>query len=103
MLTRIWDALQEPHDDHDKTLQYLMKGFGTEHFELAMYHALASYARALGDAETAQLALEHLRQEQQAADRLGPLIAPLAARAAGAAVQGPEPVAVVEVSREPSE
>jgi ferritin-like metal-binding protein YciE len=82
MLTRVWDALHKPHDGPDRTLQDLLKGFGTEHFEVAMYQALEAFARTAGDAVTARLAAEHLWQEQEAAERLRHFIAPTAARAA---------------------
>src|SRR5262249_16050097 len=82
LLTRMWEALHAPQDDLDKIVQDLMKGFGTEHFEVAMYQALEAYARAINDEETAQLAALHMQQEQDAADQLRPLIAPTAARLA---------------------
>jgi len=82
LLAKMWGALQAPQDDLDRIVQDLMKGFGTEHFEVAMYQALEAYARAIGDDETARLAAQHMQQEQEAADRLRPLIAPTAARVA---------------------
>lgn len=82
LLTKMLEALKTPQDDLDRIVQDLMKGFGTEHFEIAMYQALEAYARAIGDEETARLATLHMQQEQEAADKLRPLIAPTAARVA---------------------
>jgi len=82
LLTKMWEALRTPQDDLDRIVQDLMKGFGTEHFEVAMYQALEAYARAIGDEETARLANRHMLEEQAAADQLRPLIAPTAARVA---------------------
>ena len=42
-------------DAIDRTLQGLMKGYATEHFEIAMYEALDAYATVLGDVATAKL------------------------------------------------
>src|SRR5439155_11577040 len=67
ILEQLWAALRPAQDDLDRLLQDLMKGFGTEHFEIAMYTALESYARAIGDRETADLAARHLAEEQEAA------------------------------------
>ncbi|MCI0462877.1 MAG: ferritin-like domain-containing protein [Gemmataceae bacterium] len=85
ILTRIWESLTPAQDDLDK----LLRSFGTEHFEIAMYQALESYARAIGDNKTAELAARHLTEEQETAARLRPLIAPTAAQIA---VGSPEPV-----------
>jgi ferritin-like metal-binding protein YciE len=65
-------------------LHDLMKGLGTEHFEIAMYQALEALARTVGDEATAQLAADHLRQEQEAAGRLQAFLGPVVAQAAAA-------------------
>jgi ferritin-like metal-binding protein YciE len=82
MVAKIGDVLHAAHDDDDKTTQDLMKAYATENFECAMYQSLASYATAIGDGETAQLARQHMQQEKEAADRVWPLIQPTAARPA---------------------
>jgi ferritin-like metal-binding protein YciE len=83
MVAGIWGALHSsPPDDFDQTTQDLMKGYATENFEMAMYEALESYARRLGDTETAELARRHGEEERAAAEKLWPLIAPVAARPA---------------------
>lgn len=81
MVAKIGDALHAAHDAYDKTTQDLMKAFATENFEIAMYQALESYAGAIGDSETAALARQLMQEEQQAANKVWPLIAPAAARA----------------------
>jgi ferritin-like metal-binding protein YciE len=82
MMGKIGEAMHTAEDDYDKTTQDLMKGFATENFEIAMYQALESYANAIGDSETAQLARQHMQQERDAAEKIWPLIAPTAARPA---------------------
>jgi ferritin-like metal-binding protein YciE len=82
MVAKIGDAMSAAHDDYDKTTQNLMKAYGTEHFECAMYESLLAYATAIGDTATAELATLHQQQERQTAERIWPLIAPVAARAA---------------------
>jgi ferritin-like metal-binding protein YciE len=82
MMARITDALHGAHDENDRAAQDLVKTYGTEHFEMAMYHSLEAYASAIGDAETAQLASRHFEQERRAAETIWPLIAAAAARCA---------------------
>ena len=82
MMGKIGEALHGAEDNYDKTTQNLMKGFATENFEIAMYEALDSYASAIGDSETAQLARQHKQQEKDAAQSVWSLIAPTAARPA---------------------
>jgi ferritin-like metal-binding protein YciE len=78
IVAKIGDALHAAHDVQDKTTQDLMKSYATEHFEIAMYTALESYSRAVGDSQTAELAHRHMQEERQAADRVWLLIAPTA-------------------------
>ena len=66
----------------DKTTQGLMKAFGIESFEMAVYQGLMTYANAIGDTQTAQLAQQILQQERETANKVWPLIAPAAARPA---------------------
>jgi ferritin-like metal-binding protein YciE len=68
------------HDEYDKTTQNLIKGYGTENFEVAMYESLEAYAQAIGDQETVLLAQKHKQQEQEAADKIRPLISQTATR-----------------------
>jgi len=82
MVAKIGDALHAAHDEYDKTTQDLMKAYATENFECAMYQSLESYATAIGDTETAELARQHMREEKEAAERVWPLIQPTAARPA---------------------
>jgi len=82
MISTIGDAMHKPHDDYDRTAQDLMKGYGIENFECAMYQSLRAYASAIGDLETVRLAEEHLSQEQQAAQKVWNLIEPNAVRPA---------------------
>ena len=69
------DLLQSFHDEYDKTTQDLIKGYATENLEMGMYSSLASYAEAVGDTQTAQLALQILAEEKATAEKLFPMIA----------------------------
>ena len=83
------DLLQGAHDEYDKNTQAAIKGYATESLEVGMYTSLASYAQALGDNETVALAQQILSEEKAAADKLFPMIAPLAKSAlAGATDTG---------------
>ncbi len=75
MLGKGSDLLQSFHDEYDKTTQDLIKGYATENLEMGMYSSLASYAEAIGDTQTAQLALEILAEEKATAEKLFPMIA----------------------------
>lgn len=84
MLGSLGNIMHHPHDDYDQTSQDLMKAYGIENFEQAMYQSLRAYASAIGDLETVRLAEEHLSQEQQAAQKVWSMIEPAAVRPAGA-------------------
>ncbi|HZT43726.1 MAG TPA: DUF892 family protein [Chthonomonadaceae bacterium] len=101
MMAMIGDAFQGAHDPDDKTTQDLMKAFGIESFEMAMYQGLMAYANAIGDTQTAQLAQQILQQERETANKVWPLIAPTAARPAQDAAaarheRGGEPTSIRE-------
>ena len=80
MIGKIEDMLHVGKDSYDQTVQDLIKCYGVENFEVAMYESLESYASAIGDSETAELAHTLKAEEQAAADKILPMIAPLAAR-----------------------
>lgn len=80
VMAKVGDAMQGAHDDYDKTAQNLMKAYATENFECAMYASLESYARSIGDTETAELARIHMQQEREAAESVWNLISPAASR-----------------------
>ena len=75
MLGKISDMMGGAHDTYDKTTQNLIKAYGTEHLEMGMYAALAAFAKSYGDQDTSALAEQIMAEEQQAADRVRPLIA----------------------------
>lgn len=64
------DLLNIFHDAEDKQTQDVIKAYALENFEVAMYTALKSYADAVGDYETAQLADSLISEEQLAAERM---------------------------------
>jgi len=74
------DALDAGHAPYDKNTQDLMKAYSTEHLEIAMYQALQSFASAIGDGETAQLAQTHMQQERATAEKIWVQIRPCSAR-----------------------
>ena len=78
----IWEGLHRPGDDIDRTVQDLMKGYATEHFEVAMYQALAACASAAGDSVTTELARRHQQEEREAAERVWGFLARTVALAA---------------------
>jgi ferritin-like metal-binding protein YciE len=78
---KIGDMMQGAHDSYDKTTQDVVKAFAVENFEMGMYQALESFANAVGDTETAQLARRIFEQESNTASRIWPHIASCAARA----------------------
>ena len=80
MMGRMSELMQMTQDEYDRTTQNLIKAYTSEQFEMAMYQALQSYAEAIGDSETAQLAQEHFQQEKRTAEALWPLIAEMAER-----------------------
>lgn len=75
VMGKLSDLMNIGHDDYDKTTQDIIKAYSTEHLEIGMYTSLAAYARAIGDNETAALAEEIIAEEQDAAQKLYPLIA----------------------------
>lgn len=70
------------HDREDKQTQDLIKSYALEHFEIGAYTSLSSYARSIGDFETALLADEIRAEEEQAAERMRALIPQVASMAA---------------------
>ena len=81
LMGKVGDLMHAAHDVEDKTTQDLIKAYATEHLEIGMYASLASYAEAVGDTQTAQLALQIQAEEKEAADKIFPMIA-LTAKAA---------------------
>ena len=75
LMGKVGDLMHAAHDVEDKTTQDLIKAYATEHLEIGMYASLASYAEAVGDAQTAQLALQIQAEEKEAADKIFPMIA----------------------------
>lgn len=69
------------HDHEDKQTQELVKSYALEHFEIGAYTSLIAYAQAIGDTQTADLAETIRAEEVRAAERMGALIAPVAAQA----------------------
>lgn len=69
------------HDKADKQTQDLIKAYAYEHFEIAAYTSLYTYANAVGDSITAQLAQSLITEEREAAVQLERLIPQVAALA----------------------
>lgn len=75
LMGKAGDVMHAMHDAKDKTTQDLIKAYATEHLEIGMYESLYSYASAVGDTQTAALAKQIQAEEQEAADKVFPLIA----------------------------
>ncbi len=71
---KLGDLMHISLDKDDKITQDLIKAFATEHLEIGMYESLISYSEAIGDSQTAQLARQIQSEEQEAADKIFPLI-----------------------------
>lgn len=102
LATRVREALQEPRDEIDDTVQRLLEALSAAEFEAGMYLALHALARAIGATSTAELAQAHFQQERDFSTRLRARIIPTvirtarlqpiaAARAEGEAASAPTP------------
>lgn len=69
-LSRIWDSLRKPKNESDAGIHSLLQALAAAEFEAGLYLTVHSLATAVGDADTAELAGRHLRQERSFADRL---------------------------------
>jgi len=69
------------HDTEDKQTQDVIKAYSFEHFEIGAYTSLQSYASAVGDTETAQIAASIIQEENLAAEKLFALIPQVAVAA----------------------
>ena len=69
------------HDRADKQTQDLIKAYAFEHFEIGAYTSLYTYATAVGDSITAELAQSIILEERDAAVQLERLIPQVAALA----------------------
>jgi ferritin-like metal-binding protein YciE len=82
LVTRVWDAVQAPHDKADRAVQALLKALGAAEFQAGLYAAAHACARAAGGEETAGQLADFFRQERRRADRLRDALAPTVGRAA---------------------
>jgi ferritin-like metal-binding protein YciE len=78
LAARIWDALRKPKGTTDEEIHVLLKALAAAEFEAALYLAVRALACGVGEAEVAELATLHYRQERNFADRLRGRIAPTA-------------------------
>ena len=83
VLAKTSGVLNAFHNKDDKQTQDTIKAYAFEHFEVGSYTSLKSYANAIGDHETAQLAETIIGEEQLAAERLLRLIPQLAMASVG--------------------
>ena len=75
------DLLHGGKDPGDKATRNLIQAYSIENLEIAMYESLATAATEAGDTETATLAREIQAEEEAAAKKIFPRIAPMARRA----------------------
>lgn len=81
------DLLHGGKDPGDKATRNVIQAYCIENLEIAMYESLAAAATEAGDTETATLAKEIQAEEEAAAKKLFPRIAPLAVKAVREGVQ----------------
>jgi ferritin-like metal-binding protein YciE len=67
VVAEIGDLLDMPRHEEDRPTQFVIKAYGVESLQMAMYESLSAFAGAMGDAETVSLAVEHLQEAKQAA------------------------------------
>ena len=82
LMGKVGDFMHKAKDEYDQATQDLMKAYAIENFECAMYQSMESFATAIGDQETAQLARTHHDQEKQAANTVWNMIDAAAIRPA---------------------
>ncbi len=75
LMAKLSEMMHGMHDEYDKTTMNLIKAYATEHLERGMYESLLAYSRAIGDMQTANLALDIQAEEEAAAQRIFPMIA----------------------------
>src|SRR5204863_9753461 len=73
------DTIHSSADEFDKATQDVIKAYATEHLEIGIYAALATYAEAHGDLETSELAVELMVDNQRAAEKFRKMIPECAA------------------------
>jgi ferritin-like metal-binding protein YciE len=83
LMAKIGDFIQGGHDQYDKNTQNLIKAYATEHLECAMYEALMTYAKGVGDQDVVQVAETIQNEEKETADRLWPMISKYATASLG--------------------
>lgn len=83
------DTIHSSSDEYDKATQDVIKAYATEHLEIGIFAALATYAEAHGDLETAELAEHLIVEQQQAAEKFRRCIPEFAAETYRAAASQP--------------
>ena len=84
LMAKIGSKMDIGHDEIDRQTMCLIKLYATEHLERGMFEAMASFAEAIGDTETASLAREIQKGEETAGEKLYSLISEYACEAVGA-------------------
>lgn len=82
IVTRIWDAVQAPHDKADRAVQAILKALSAAEFQAGLYAAAHACARSAGSEETAKQLADFYRQERGRAERLRAALAPTVCRTA---------------------
>lgn len=85
VMAKVADWMDSAHDDEDKTVLCVVKGYALENLEMGMYESLACYSESIGDTATASLARSLQAEERQSAEKLWPHIAKCARMTAGRA------------------
>ena len=69
IMNMLGETIHSAGDECDKATQDVIKAYATEHLEIGIFAAIATYAEAHGDLESAQMAEEMIVEQQRAADR----------------------------------
>ncbi len=70
LLSKASDLLNIGHDSADKLTQDLIKTFAAENLHIGAYESLRAYATTIGDAETAQLAVQLRKMDEGIAQEI---------------------------------
>ena len=69
ILNMLGDTIHSSDDEFDKATQDVIKAYATEYLEIGIFAALATYAEAHGDLESAQLAENLIVEQRRAAEK----------------------------------
>jgi ferritin-like metal-binding protein YciE len=81
VVTRIWEVLHKPRTTDGSDIEALLKAVSVAELEAGVYRAIYAMARAIEEAEVAEVAARHEREERDFARRLNERITTAAVQA----------------------